>query len=62
MQFERDVAVWNHKTYIGRPLLVSEDRTIGRHRRWYQQFYSEHSRKIDAVQRSSTTKNALNDW
>ncbi|CAG2056005.1 unnamed protein product, partial [Timema podura] len=42
-EFERDVMVWNHKTYIEKPLLVREDRNIARHRRWYSQFYTEHS-------------------
>ena len=55
LQFERDVMVWNHKTYVSRPLLVSEDRTISKHRRWFQQFYSENS------PRSQFQKNAL-DW
>nr|CAD7260913.1 unnamed protein product [Timema shepardi] len=43
IMFERDVMVWNHKTYIEKPLLVREDRNIARHRRWYSQFYTEHS-------------------
>jgi len=43
LMFERDVMVWNHKMYINRPLLVAEDRTISKHRRWFQQFYSENS-------------------
>ena len=48
LQFERDVMVWNHKTYISRPLLVAEDRTLVKHRRWYQQFYSENSPRWSA--------------
>jgi len=55
LMFERDVMVWNHKTYVSRPLLVSEDRTISKHRRWFQQFYSENS------PRSQFQKNTL-DW
>jgi len=43
LMFERDVMVWNHKTYAGRPVLVAEDRTISKHRRWFQQFYTENS-------------------
>jgi len=46
LMFERDVMVWNHKTYAGRPVLVSEDRTISKHRRWFQQFYSENSPRL----------------
>ncbi|KAJ9597610.1 hypothetical protein L9F63_011516, partial [Diploptera punctata] len=40
---ERDIMVWNHKKYIEKPLLVKEDQSIRRHRRWYNQFYSENS-------------------
>ncbi|XP_057675559.1 cholesterol 7-desaturase nvd isoform X2 [Corythoichthys intestinalis] len=43
IQFERDVMIWNNKTYISKPLLVKEDSTIRKHRRWYSQFYSENS-------------------
>lgn len=43
IMFERDVMVWNHKKYLSKPVLVKEDKTISRHRRWYNQFYSEHS-------------------
>ena len=45
-QFERDVMVWNHKTYIERPVLVAEDKTLAKHRRWFQQFYSENSPRL----------------
>ncbi|XP_046385248.1 cholesterol 7-desaturase nvd [Ischnura elegans] len=40
IMFERDMMVWNHKMYLDRPILVSEDRAITRYRRWYGQFYS----------------------
>lgn len=43
LMFERDVAVWNHKRFEQRPLLVREDRSILAYRRWYAQFYSPHS-------------------
>lgn len=43
VMFERDVAVWNHKRFEQRPLLVREDRSILAYRRWYAQFYSPHS-------------------
>ncbi|XP_028664572.1 cholesterol 7-desaturase nvd [Erpetoichthys calabaricus] len=46
IQFERDVMVWNNKKYISKPLLVKEDSSIQRHRRWYSQFYSEKSPKL----------------
>jgi cholesterol 7-desaturase len=47
-QFERDVMVWNHKTYVDRPVLVAEDKTLAKHRRWFQQFYSENSPRLDS--------------
>ncbi|KAG8230503.1 hypothetical protein J437_LFUL010603, partial [Ladona fulva] len=46
IMFERDVMVWNHKAYLDKPTLVSEDRAITRYRRWYSQFYSEKSPRL----------------
>ncbi|XP_057376323.1 cholesterol 7-desaturase nvd-like isoform X1 [Daphnia carinata] len=43
VMFERDVAVWNSKTFMNKPILVAEDRGINHYRRWFQQFYSENS-------------------
>ncbi|XP_066294298.1 cholesterol 7-desaturase nvd-like [Branchiostoma lanceolatum] len=43
VQVERDIMIWNNKCYVPRPLLVREDSSISRHRRWYSQFYSENS-------------------
>ncbi|XP_022093061.1 cholesterol 7-desaturase-like [Acanthaster planci] len=43
LQVERDMMVWNHKTYLSKPVLVKEDSLIAKHRRWYSQFYSENS-------------------
>jgi len=47
-QVERDLMIWNNKRYVSRPLYVKskEDSLIQRHRRWYSQFYSEHSPTI----------------
>lgn len=52
-QFERDVIIWNHKKYEDKPLLTREESTIGKHRRWYNQFYSKNSPRYE--------KNAL-EW
>jgi len=38
-QFERDVAIWNNKTFKPQPLLVKNDGNIAGFRRWYSQFY-----------------------
>ncbi|KAK2588202.1 hypothetical protein KPH14_004239 [Odynerus spinipes] len=43
VMFERDITIWNHKKFEGRPVLVREDRTIAAYRKWYSQFYSENS-------------------
>lgn len=46
LQFERDVMIWNNKTYISKPMLVKEDSAIQKHRRWFSQFYSENSPQL----------------
>lgn len=46
-QFERDVVIWNHKKYLDKPLLTKEEHTIVKHRRWYNQFYSQNSPRAD---------------
>lgn len=46
VQFERDVMIWNNKTYVAKPLLVKEDSAIQKHRRWFSQFYSENSPRL----------------
>ncbi|KAF6198654.1 hypothetical protein GE061_008406 [Apolygus lucorum] len=40
---ERDIMIWNNKTYLDKPLLVKEDKTLAKYRRWFSQFYTEHS-------------------
>lgn len=48
IQSERDIMIWNNKKYAGKPLFAKskEDSLIARHRRWYSQFYSEHSPRL----------------
>ncbi|KAM3599705.1 uncharacterized protein V6R79_010236 [Siganus canaliculatus] len=46
IQFERDVMIWNNKTYASKPMLVKEDAAIQKHRRWFSQFYSENSPRL----------------
>ncbi|XP_009474357.1 PREDICTED: cholesterol desaturase daf-36-like, partial [Nipponia nippon] len=46
IQFERDITIWNNKQYLPKPLLVREDASIQKHRRWYAQFYSEKSTRL----------------
>ncbi|XP_040361055.1 cholesterol 7-desaturase nvd-like [Ixodes scapularis] len=40
---ERDIAIWNQKTYLKQPCLVKEERSIAAFRKWYSQFYSTNS-------------------
>ena len=53
---ERDIAVWNNKTYLDHPKLIKEDHLIKKHRNWYSQFYSENSPRI------SDFKNESLEW
>lgn len=38
--------IWNNKKYIAKPLLVKEDSAIQKHRRWFSQFYSKNSPRL----------------
>lgn len=42
-QAERDVPIWNHKTYLNKPVIVKGDGPIPHFRRWFKQFFSESS-------------------
>ncbi|XP_063422925.1 cholesterol 7-desaturase nvd-like isoform X1 [Mytilus trossulus] len=48
IQVERDIMIWNNKRYLNKPLFVksAEDSLLSKHRRWYSQFYSEHSPRL----------------
>ncbi|OWF39957.1 Cholesterol desaturase daf-36 [Mizuhopecten yessoensis] len=48
LQVERDVMIWNNKTFVSKPMFVKskEDSLIAKHRRWYAQFYTENSPKL----------------
>ncbi|XP_028170462.1 cholesterol 7-desaturase-like [Ostrinia furnacalis] len=49
--FERDVAIWNNKIFVGAPAYVKADKTIRAFRSWFSQFYSENSKSFkDAIQ------------
>ncbi|XP_067118162.1 cholesterol 7-desaturase nvd-like [Centruroides vittatus] len=45
--FERDTRIWNYKMFVKNPVYVSQDRTIDKCRKWYSQFYSENSPRIE---------------
>lgn len=46
VQFERDVPIWNNKTFLPRPVVVKGDGPIPAFRRWYARHYSESSNKF----------------
>ncbi|XP_043664902.1 cholesterol 7-desaturase nvd isoform X2 [Vespula pensylvanica] len=52
LMFERDVAIWNHKRFETRPILVREDKTIAAYRKWYSQFYSTNSPTYQTAMKS----------
>ena len=47
---ERDIVVWNSKTYADKPLTGgnSQDVLLVKYRRWYQQFYTAKSQSADS--------------
>ncbi|KZC11276.1 hypothetical protein WN55_02367, partial [Dufourea novaeangliae] len=52
LMFERDVAIWNRKKFEKQPLLVKEEKGILSYRRWYGQFYSQHSPSYHSAMKS----------
>lgn len=62
VQVERDIMIWNNKKYEGKPMFVksAEDSLVARHRRWYSQFYSEHSPRLSSAVTSAHQPNL--DW
>jgi phenylpropionate dioxygenase-like ring-hydroxylating dioxygenase large terminal subunit len=46
-QLEQDIPIWEHKTYLDRPVLCDGDGPIGLFRKWARQFYS--TPQADAV-------------
>ena len=52
-QFERDIPIWNNKTYQKQPALVKGDGPIAEFRRWFSQFYTENSPTFHSVMKKS---------
>jgi len=42
-QFERDVPIWNKKTFVNQPLVVKGDGPLLAYRRWMSKFFSKSS-------------------
>ncbi|CAN7993104.1 unnamed protein product [Ixodes hexagonus] len=40
---DRDIIIWDHKTFLKNPALLKEDGAIKTFRKWYSQFYSSKS-------------------
>ena len=62
---ERDIRVWNSKTYIDKPIILKEDRLIKEHRKYlqsinYNQFLSRYLLPV-AGGTSSSTLRAVSD-
>ena len=54
---ERDITIWNNKTYKRKPILATrEDRLLKQHRQWYSQFYSKSSKTY------AQASNNILDW
>jgi cholesterol 7-dehydrogenase len=54
-QVERDVPIWNNKTYLPQPTVIKEDGPITKYRRWFaKNFYSKNSEQV-ARDRASNT-------
>ncbi|BES90330.1 Rieske [2Fe-2S] domain [Nesidiocoris tenuis] len=51
VMFERDVTIWNHQKYLNKPLLMKEDKSVAKYRRWFSQFYSTNSPTYTSVKR-----------
>lgn len=45
--FERDMLIWKYKKYLKTACLLSEDKYISKSRKWFSQFYSEKSHKLN---------------
>ncbi len=38
-QLKRDIAIWNHRRYVARPLLTASDRCLAQYRTWARRFF-----------------------
>uniref|UniRef100_A0A0N4U8U9 cholesterol 7-desaturase n=1 Tax=Dracunculus medinensis TaxID=318479 RepID=A0A0N4U8U9_DRAME len=61
-QFERDIYIWNNKCYIKPALIVKNDGPIHKHRRWFSQFYSENSPKLNNNGTVTSKPKSIYDW
>ncbi|KAL6049650.1 cholesterol 7-desaturase [Balamuthia mandrillaris] len=60
VQFERDIPIWNNKTFRHKPVLVLNDGPIAKFRRWFSHFYSASS--DDPAKRKGSSARVSLDW
>ncbi|VDN04537.1 unnamed protein product [Thelazia callipaeda] len=60
--FERDIHIWNHKRYVKPPLLVAKDGPILKHRRWFDQFYTDNSPRLKMDGTLTNHVKSIYDW
>nr|XP_015024806.2 cholesterol 7-desaturase isoform X2 [Drosophila virilis] len=46
VMFERDLNIWNHKMYRNNPMLLMEESSLKKFRKWYAQFYTVNSKSF----------------
>uniref|UniRef100_A0A914C9P8 cholesterol 7-desaturase n=1 Tax=Acrobeloides nanus TaxID=290746 RepID=A0A914C9P8_9BILA len=64
-QFERDIYVWTNKRYVKNPLYCKDDGPIAKHRRWFGQFYTDNSPRLNkdgSLTDRPKSLNDVNDW
>jgi len=60
-QFERDVPIWNNKTFVKTPMVCKGDGPLLKYRRWFKKnFFSENSKNVELERENSTL--TLLDW
>jgi hypothetical protein len=47
-EVRRDIDVWKHKVYLGRPAIADGDGPVGKYRAWARQFYSDAPGRVSA--------------
>lgn len=61
LQFERDVYIWTNKRYVRNPLYCKDDGPISKHRRWFSQFYTDNSPRLNKDGTLTNTPKSIND-
>src|SRR5690242_20363099 len=48
-RYDRDIPVWNNKTFAMNPMLTKSEKPIQQFRRWFSQFYTKNSPTMEAI-------------